>query len=535
MKIAMCQINPILGDFSNNLLKIKSYYKKAEALGAELIVFPEMAVCGYPPLDLIWESGFVASCEKSIESITSSTKIPFICGYIRQDGGRIFNSAVICQHGRIDYIYDKILLPTYDVFDEKRYFTPGDKVGIFPLKIGKNNYKIGVQICEDLWDEDYNLNITETLVKHDSDFIINISASPFHDKQLENRVNLIRKKVNETHTPFYYCNMVGAQDELIFDGNSLAFDKHGHVIGKGKSFTEHVVFIDTNSPNKVPFQQKCREEDIYSALCLGVRDYLCKTGHQKIVLGLSGGIDSSLTATIAVDALGNENVFGVSMPSELSSNHSKVDAKNLAKNLGIQFTTIPINSIVSETNQALSPIFSHKPKNVAEENIQARIRGMILMGIANKNGWLVLTTGNKTELALGYCTLYGDMNGGLAVISDLSKKDVYSLSHWVNETAGFDRIPSRCISKPPSAELAPNQTDPFDYDEISPMVDSIITNGMGAKELLENGIEKSIVNDITNRIRINEYKRRQAAPGLRVSSKAFGIGRRFPIVNRFKS
>jgi NAD+ synthase (glutamine-hydrolysing) len=289
-----------------------------------------------------------------------------------------------------------------------------------------------------------------------------------------------------------------------------------------------------DSTNIISEQAFKREETLYSALCLGVKDYFDKTAHKKAVMGLSGGIDSSLTACIAVDALGKENVWGITMPSEISSEHSVTDSEKLAQNLGISLKSLPIEELVNNANRSLKPIFKDAPPNVAEENIQARIRGILLMAISNKYGWLVLTTGNKTELALGYCTLYGDMNGGLAVISDLSKQDVYAISNWVNESAGYDRIPEDCITKPPSAELAPHQRDPFDYDVVSPIVDSIVEDRLSIDDLLQKGEERSLVLDLAGRIRINEYKRRQAAPGLRVTSKAFGIGRRYPIINHYK-
>ena len=534
MKIALCQVNPILGNFSFNLDKIKSFYNKAIQSGAELVIFPEMAVCGYPPQDLIWESGFVTECEKTIKTIASFSKIPVISGFIRRDKNKIFNSAALVRNGEILFVYDKMFLPTYDVFDEDRYFTPGKNVGVTEVDIGGTLKKIGIQICEDLWDIDYELKVSNELAQNGAEVIINISASPFHDNQWEIRQKLIKNKVQETKIPFIYCNVVGAQDELIFDGNSVVHNNNGEVIGLGKSFAEDIIIVDMDSSNIIVGQKVSREETLYSALCLGVKDYFIKTGHKKAVMGLSGGIDSSLTACIAVDALEKENVWGITMPSEFSSDHSLTDAEKLAQNLEISIKSIPIKKLVNETLQSLKLLFKDAPSNVAEENIQARLRGLLLMAISNKFGWLVLTTGNKTELALGYCTLYGDMNGGLAVISDLSKQDVYALSKWVNESAGYDRIPVDCITKPPSAELAPEQVDPFDYDVVSPIVESIVQDKVSVDELIQEGLDKTLVLDIAGRIRLNEYKRRQAAPGLRVTSKAFGIGRRYPIINHYK-
>tara|TARA_B100001123_G_C15345926_1_gene1037273 strand:+ start:34769 stop:36376 length:1608 start_codon:yes stop_codon:yes gene_type:complete len=534
VKIALCQVNPKLGNFTYNLNKVKSFYEKAIKAGAELVIFPEMVVCGYPPQDLIWENGFVSACESSIQTIASFSKIPLIAGFIRKEKNKIFNSAALCRNGEIVFIYDKMLLPTYDVFDEDRYFSPGKNVGLTEVDIGGRPKKIGIQICEDLWDMDYELKVTNELAQRGAQMIINISASPFHDEQPQIRKTLIEEKISETNTHFVYCNLVGAQDELIFDGNSVVYNNNGEVIGSGQSFSEDIVFVNMDSTNIITEQVFNREESLYSALCLGVKDYFDKTGHKKAVMGLSGGIDSSLTACIAVDALGEENVWGITMPSEFSSEHSLTDSEKLAQNLGISVRSIPIEKLVNDITRSLKPIFKNAPPSVAEENIQARIRGLLLMAISNKFGWLVLTTGNKTELALGYCTLYGDMNGGLAVISDLSKQEVYAVSRWVNESAGFDRIPEDCITKPPSAELAPDQRDPFDYDVVSPIVESIVQDRLSINDLLQQGLKSSLVLDIAGRIRLNEYKRRQAAPGLRVSSKAFGIGRRYPIINHYK-
>jgi NAD+ synthase (glutamine-hydrolysing) len=533
MKIALCQVNPTLGNFSYNFKKIQTFYKKAIESGADLIVFPEMVVCGYPPQDLIWDNKFVDACEQSIRELALMSKTPVIAGFIRKDGNRIFNSAALCKDGKIHFIYDKILLPTYDVFDETRYFTPGKKVGIIDVEVGDCSKKIGIMICEDLWDHNYKVKVSTELASAGAEILINLSASPYDERQQSLREQLIKEKINEHLIPFVYCNLVGAQDELIFDGNSLAYNKSGELICSGKSFSEDLVIVDLNSSEKYDISPKDRALNMYSALCLGVKDYFKKTGHQKAVLGLSGGIDSSLTACIAVDALGKENVLGISMPSSYSSEHSITDAEKLAQNLGTSFHTIAIKKIVHATMQSLEPMFDGTSPNVAEENIQARIRGLLLMAIANKFGWLVLSTGNKTELALGYCTLYGDMSGGLAVISDLSKNDVYVLSQLVNKSAGYERIPGHCLSKPPSAELAPAQVDPFDYNLVSPLVESLIEKRKNAIELIDQGIDESLVANISRKIRLNEYKRRQAAPGLRVTSKAFGIGRRYPIINHF--
>ena len=533
MKISLCQINPTVGAIDRNVDLIMKWYQKAVAAGAELTVFPELVLVGYPPQDLLLRRRFINKAEMALKSIAEKTTVPMIIGNPLRENGELYNCAFVCSNGEITGHYKKRLLPTYDVFDEDRYFTSGESMEVIEVRFGDSLVKIGMQICEDLWDEDYACNLAKSLEEKGAECIVNISASPYRVGRLADRSKLIVSKVTETALPFFYCNIVGAQDELIFDGQSLAYDGKGNLIGQGSAFEEDIVLVDLENP--VPIQLKIseREQKIYNALVLGVRDYFRKTGYKKAVLGLSGGIDSSLTGCIAVDALGPNNVHGVSMPSRYSSDHSRNDAKTLAKNLGIDYRTISIESIVGEFDESLEESFNGSEPSVAEENIQARVRGSLLMALSNKFNWLVLSTGNKTELAMGYCTLYGDMNGGLSVISDLSKTDVYALSRWVNEEAGSERIPINCIEKQPSAELRPDQVDPFDYDVVSPLVSALIEDEKSPTELMAEGADQELVKDISRRIRINEYKRRQAAPGLRVTSKAFGIGRRVPIVNQF--
>ena len=533
MKIAICQINPTMGDFPGNRDKILSFYNEALQKGADLIVFPEMVITGYPPQDLLLESSFIKNNLAILEDISKQVTVPVVLGCVRQEQSKIYNSGAVCTNGAVVYTCDKILLPTYDIFYEERYFTPGKTPGVFELELNGSRRKIGIQICEDLWDHDYECKVTNLQRSAGAEVIINISASPYHDGQLQERTALIKEKVHENGIPFLYCNLVGAQDELIFDGGSLAYNGDGELIGAGKFFEEDILLVDLDSSKSQKMAHVAREEMMYNALCLGVRDYFLKTGHADAVIGLSGGIDSSLVACIAADALGAEHVHGISLPSKFSSDHSLEDARVLSEKLGIHYQTITIEEMVTVYESVLEPLFEGKERNVAEENIQARIRGNILMALSNKFGWLVLSTGNKTELALGYCTLYGDMSGGLCVISDVSKTDVYALSRWVNQSAGFNRIPESCLTKPPSAELAPDQVDPFDYEVVSPLVDAIIEKRESPADLVANGADKTIVNELYHRIRINEYKRRQAAPGLRVSSKAFGTGRRIPIVNHF--
>ena len=533
MKVSLCQINPTVGAIERNMDLIMKWYQKAVAAGAELTVFPELVLVGYPPQDLLLRRRFLDKAEMALKSIAKKTTIPMIIGNPLRENGKLYNCAFVCGHGEIAGHYKKRLLPTYDVFDEDRYFTSGESTEVIEVEFDNKLVKIGMQICEDLWDEDYACNLAKSLKEKGAECIVNISASPYRAGRLADRSKLIASKVTETALPFFYCNIVGAQDELIFDGQSLAYDGKGNLIGQGPAFKEDIVLVDSENSETIELKTAGREQKIYQALVLGVRDYFRKTGYKKAVLGLSGGIDSSLTGCIAVDALGPNNVHGVSMPSRYSSDHSMDDAKRLAKNLGIDYRTISIESIIGRFDESLEESFNGSETGVAEENIQARVRGSLLMALSNKFNWLVLSTGNKTELAMGYCTLYGDMNGGLSVISDLSKTDVYALSHWVNEEAGSERIPVSSIEKPPSAELRPDQVDPFDYDVVSPLVSALIEDEKSPTELIAEGADPELIKDISRRIRINEYKRRQAAPGLRVTSKAFGIGRRVPIVNLF--
>ncbi|MGY8751865.1 MAG: NAD+ synthase [Fidelibacterota bacterium] len=533
MKIALCQINPTVGAINKNKMSILDSYYRALDLEADIVVFPELAIIGYPPQDLLLRDRFIKNAQNALEEIARKSTTPIILGNTLIEDNKLYNCAFFCEKGEVINHYKKRLLPTYDVFDEDRYFSPGNDHLIVEVAIDGKNNKIGLQICEDLWDNNYSCDLAKELKESGAEIIINISASPYRVDRLIDRCQLIQSKAKDNSIPYVYCNLVGAQDELIFDGQSLAYNKYGQLIIQGKAFEEEIVMVDLDLNKPVDLKVLEREESIYSALVLGVKDYFKKTNHAEAVIGLSGGIDSSLTACIAVDALGKDNVYGVSMPSKFSSEHSKDDAKLLSKNLDIDYRTISIESIVSSFEQSLKASYNGSEVGVAEENIQARARGSIIMALSNKFNWLVLSTGNKTELAMGYCTLYGDMNGGLAIISDLSKIDVYALSKWVNKKAGFERIPLSSIEKPPSAELRPDQVDPFDYNIVSPLVSSLIDDEKSPSELIEEGVDPELVKDISNRIRINEYKRRQAAPGLRVTSKAFGMGRRVPIINQY--
>jgi len=533
MKIGICQINPTVGAINKNKQLILENYNRSISLGAELVVFPELALTGYPPQDLLLREQFLKRTANALDEIAKQTSTPMILGSTLVDNSDLFNCSFLCENGKIVGYYKKILLPTYDVFDEDRYFKSGSEPSVFELTISGQSQRIGLQICEDLWDHNYSKDLAESIKETGADIIINISASPFGDDRLIERSNLIKAKAKKTRLPFVYCNMVGSQDELIFDGQSLVYGPDGNLIAKGKAFEEDLLIVDLKETNQINLPRMKREESLYKALILGVKDYFSKTGHHRAVIGLSGGIDSSLTACIAVEALGKNNVYGISMPSKFSSSHSMGDAQALAGNLGIDFREIPINSIVESFEALMAPDLDKNNIGVAEENIQSRIRGNILMALSNKHGWLVLSTGNKTEMAMGYCTLYGDMNGGLSVISDLSKEDVYKISKWLNTSSGKNIIPENSITKPPSAELRPDQVDPFDYDIVSPLVSALIDNEKSPSELVKNGADIDLVKNISTRITLNEYKRRQAAPGLRVSSKAFGMGRRIPIVNKY--
>ena len=533
MKIALCQINPTVGAIKQNKELILKKYQEAINLGAELIVFPELALIGYPPQDLLLRNKFINNAAVALDEIAKQSTIPIIVGSTLVENDQLYNCSYVCANGQIVDNYKKILLPTYDVFDEDRYFKSGDQPVTVEIAIGPKIKKIGLQICEDLWDHTYSRNLAGQLKNAGAELIINISASPYRVDRLVDRCNLIKTKVDNTGIPFLYCNLVGAQDELIFDGQSVVYDGKGNLLAQGSPFVEETIIVDLDNQEPIELNVLQREEKIYNALVLGVKDYFTKTGHTEAVLGLSGGIDSSLTACIAVDALGSDNVHGVSMPSKYSSEHSKDDAKELAQNLGMDYQVVSIESIVDSFEHSLKASYNGTEPGVAEENIQARARGSIIMALSNKFNWLVLSTGNKTELAMGYCTLYGDMNGGLSVISDLSKTDVYAISSWVNKNSDKERIPLNSIDKPPSAELKPNQIDPFDYDVVSPLVTALVDNQKSPSQLIKEGADPELVEDISRRIRINEYKRRQAAPGLRVTSKAFGMGRRVPIVNKY--
>jgi NAD+ synthase (glutamine-hydrolysing) len=553
IRVGMAQVNPTVGDLDGNAELVKAYLRKAVDLKVDVLAFPEMVITGYPPLDLLppkevrTRNGdlpagpleFISKNRSLTERLAGQAHgLISIIGFVDHDRSDIYNAAAVCYNGKIVQVVRKTLLPTYDVFDELRYFKPAARNDPSSVTVAGNQVRLGVSICEDLWDEElrYERHVIGDLVHKGADIIVNINASPFYAGKRQVRENLLKSKATALKRPFFYVNMVGGQDELVFDGESLAVDGRGELVGIGKAFEEDLVIVDLEPPPGItPTIQSVphtREQSVFMALVLGVHDYFRKTGFKKAVIGLSGGIDSALTGAIAVEALGRENIVGVSMPSRYSSDHSKRDAELLSRNLGISYLTIPINEILKAYEMTLEDTFQKRPVDVTEENIQARIRGNILMALSNKFGYLVLTTGNKTELALGYCTLYGDMSGGLAVIGDVSKSEVYALAEYYNRRRGFEAIPKSSITKIPSAELKPDQYDPFDYSVVSPLVDEIIENRRSVKELTSLGYNPRLAEEMVSRIRFAEYKRRQAAPSIKITRKAFGLGWRMPIVNR---
>ena len=550
MKIAMAQINTTVGDLEGNIGKIREYMNKAMEGRADLVVFPELTIAGYSPQDLVFEKSFVKRNRELLgELISRSSGIAGIVGFIDSKESNLYDAAAVFAGNELLGVVHKALLPTYDVFDEDRYFKPSKKEEIKPVTIDLSGEKIrlGVEICEDLWDENYGVKVTDLLVERGADIIINISASPFVIGKKFEREKLVREKCTRNGVPMFYVNLIGGQDEIVFDGQSFAMDRSGRLLAEARQFEEDLVVVDLENRDKKTGHPYREEQEIYSAIVLGIRDYFRKTGFEKAIIGLSGGIDSSLTACIAVEALGVKNVIGVSMPSAYSSGHSMVDAQKLSENLGICFAQLPVQDMIGSYQKNLQkPLeelrghFGARKESddpVADENIQSRVRGNCLMDISNRLRdlkILVLNTGNKTELALGYCTLYGDMVGGIGALGDVSKLRVYKLSRYVNERAGREIIPETVFEKRPSPELAAGQFDPFDFDIVSPLVDEIIENRRGEDELVAMGFPKEVVTDIFNRIRNAEYKRRQAAPCIRVTSKAFGIGWKMPIVNKYR-
>jgi NAD+ synthase (glutamine-hydrolysing) len=540
VKIALGQINPTVGDFSGNAAKIIQFAHKARSAGAGLILFPELAVCGYPPRDLVERPSFVERNRTTVENIATETQgIAVICGLVTAaeaaTGKKVMNSAALLRDGRTEFIQSKMLLPTYDVFDEMRNFAPAKSQQLFDF-CGK---QMALTICEDAWNDKrfwnrrlYGVDPVEELVRAGGNFVLNISASPFWMGKRELRRDMLAAIARNQKVPVAMVNQVGGNDSLLFDGSSLVISPNGEVIAQAKSFEEDLIFFDSGQLTGDLHQQISGEEaSVYEALVLGTRDYVQKCGFQRAIIGVSGGIDSALTASIAVDALGPENVIGVGMPGPYSSKGSIDDARSLAANLKIRFELLSIDAIYEAARQTLAPVFAGMPPDVTEENIQSRARGLLLMSMSNKLGALVLSTGNKSELAVGYCTLYGDMVGGLAVISDVPKTLVYRLSAYVNSRCKV--IPEATIEKPPSAELRPDQKDSDSlppYDVLDVILEDYVEESESAEEIARrHNFDSDLVRRVIRMVERSEYKRQQAAPGIKISAKAFGYGRRFPI------
>ena len=543
MKIALAQLNPTVGDLAGNAAKILAAYRSGVEAGVELVVCPELSVTGYPPRDLLLKKLFVAQSRETLNRLAAATgKTGLLVGYVGENktrpGRDVTNSIALLQHGKIVATRAKTLLPTYDVFDEDRYFQPATENS--PVIF--NGQKIALTICEDIWNDAdfwperrYQRNPPVELAEAGAQIIFNISASPWHVGKNQTRHEMLRSLALKTKRPVVFCNQVGGNDELVFDGASLVFDAGGDLIAKGKWFEEDFLVVDTAATVAVKPVELRAEETIYHALVLGLRDYLHKCGFTSAVLGLSGGIDSAVTAVLAAAALGRENVRGISLPSQFSSQHSLDDARVLAERLGIQYDVVPIQPAFATVKQTLQPMFAGRAEDTTEENIQARLRAVMLMALSNKFGSLLLTTGNKSELAVGYCTLYGDMCGGLAVISDVPKTMIYRLAKWINREREI--IPDSSVTKPPSAELRPNQTDQDSlppYEVLDAILDRYVVQGKSAAEIIAAGFDEPSVRRVVRLIDLSEYKRRQAAPGLKVTTKAFGVGRRIPIAQRFR-
>jgi NAD+ synthase (glutamine-hydrolysing) len=561
LKIGLLQLNSTIGDFAANRQKLITGYEKARALGAEFVIAPELFLCGYPPRDLLLRADFV---EANLAALAETAKgigpVPLCVGCVDENSERpgraLHNSAAVLQNGKIAWRTHKSLLPTYDVFDEDRYFEPAK--GITPFAF--NGRKLGITICEDIWnDEDfwperlYRRDPIKELIGQGAEIILNLAASPWHDGKEHTRLAMLQRVARDERVPLAQVNLVGANDELIFDGHSVALDARGEIAALGKGFAEDVLVVELNScrsrgdetqikekletPHVVSykFNFPSREQQLFAALSLGIHDYVHKCGFKSVIVGLSGGIDSALVAVLAAEALGPDKVLGVSMPARYSSEGSLSDAGALAKNLGIRYEVLPIEPAFQSVEKQLAKVFAGTKPNEAEENVQSRLRGVTLMALSNKFGALVLTTGNKSEMAVGYCTLYGDMCGALAVIADVFKTDIYQLARWLNRERII--VPEASITKPPSAELRPNQTDQDSlppYETLDQILDAYVVKNLGKEEIIRQGFDAAVVNDVINKVTFSEYKRRQAAPGLKVSPRAFGMGRRIPIAQRFR-
>ncbi len=555
LRVAVAQINSTVGDLQGNAARISRYIKKAKDYGADIVCFPELALCGYPPEDLLLKPKFISDNVKALKKLARTIKgnIAAIVGFADGTSKEAYNAAAVIYNGKIKGVYHKILLPNYGVFDEKRYFGPGDKLPVFSF----GDFIFGVNICEDIWNP---RGPTKEQASAGARLILNINASPYYAGKFKQRQSIIANQAKGNNVFVVYANLVGGQDELVFDGQSMIVDNKGKMLACAKAFVEDLLIQDLavlvsriTPPKKIirisrvlalPKKKLAIQQDteildpqaeVYQALVLGLKDYVLKNGFGKVIIGLSGGIDSSLVATLAVDALGRENVAGVFMPSRYSSSQSHEDAIALARNLGIKFITISIEQIFRFYLLVLEPHFTGLGKDTAEENLQARIRGNILMAFSNKFGWLVLTTGNKSEMSTGYATLYGDMAGGLAVIKDVPKTLVYELSRYRNSICPV--IPERVFTKAPTAELKPNQKDQDTlppYETLDPILKAYVEEDKGLAKIISSGFDEKIVNKVIGMVDSNEYKRRQSPPGIKITPKAFGRDRRMPITNKYR-
>jgi NAD+ synthase (glutamine-hydrolysing) len=553
MKIALAQLNPIIGDLQGNAQQILAAANQVINQGVTLLLTPELSLCGYPPRDLLLNTHFITEMEQELVKLAQALppNIHVLVGlatpnidHLTTGSKPLFNSIALLNNGKVQQIFHKRLLPTYDVFDENRYFAPGSAANYFTI----DNTKIGLTVCEDLWnDEDfwgkrsYVVNPIAELAAHQIDLSINLSASPFSVGKQQVRLAMLKHTAIKYDRPVIYVNQVGANDDLIFDGCSLGFDRSGELICRGKSADQDLIIVEFDEqtqdlqPSTIQPEPDCIDAEVWQALVLGVRDYLRKCGFTQVILGLSGGIDSALVAAIAAEAIGADKVLGVLMPSPYSSEHSITDAIAVAKNLGINTETIPIGDLMQGFDRTLAPLFADTEFGLAEENIQSRIRGNILMAISNKFGHLLLSTGNKSEMAVGYCTLYGDMNGGLAVIADVPKMRVFSICKWLNRDQ--EVIPANIITKPPSAELKPGQVDQDSlppYEILDAMLEEIVCEHQSATQLIAQGYDRQVVEKIIKLVKRAEFKRRQAPPGLKITDRAFGTGWRMPIASALR-
>ncbi len=547
MKIALLQLNLTVGDLEGNVELILDGVHKAAERGARLCVTSELALTGYPPRDLLLNADFVARCREAVSEISRRMPdgVALLAGGVDLNhegiGNPLRNAAWLIESGAVPRVFYKWLLPTYDVFDEQRYFEPTENINFFEY----DGVKIGVTICEDVWNDRenrngrrYGSNPIPEIMEMEPDVLVNLSASPFSIGKQRVREQLLGDIASKYKVPVFYANQVGGNDDLVFDGRSCAFNSAGDLVARGHGFKADVVIVESDcSTGRIEEDDFCEEAEAWQAMVLGLRDYLGKTGFSKVVLGLSGGIDSALTAAVAAEAIGPENVTGVLMPSPYSSKGSVDDSLDLVENIGINCTTIPIDKLMGQFEEALAPTFKGLPANVTEENIQSRIRGNLVMAISNKIGALLVTTGNKSELAVGYCTIYGDMAGGLAVISDLYKTLVFRVCRWLNEQGRGEIIPVAIIEKPPSAELRPGQKDEDSlppYDVLDRIIELRVEGHKAESEIIaETGFDPETVQHVLRLIRISEFKRKQAAPGLKITSRAFGTGWRMPIACRF--